>query len=47
MLNVGRVLSRAQLEDKLYAWGNEVESNAVEVHLLKFCHLFIHKPVDY
>ena len=33
MLNVGRVLSRAQLEDKLYAWGNEVESNAVEVHI--------------
>lgn len=24
---------RAQLEDKLYAWGNEVESNAVEVHI--------------
>jgi two-component system OmpR family response regulator/two-component system response regulator QseB len=33
MLNMGRVLSRAQLEDKLYAWGNEVESNAVEVHI--------------
>lgn len=33
MLNVGRVLSRAQLEDKLYAWGQEVESNTVEVHI--------------
>jgi two-component system OmpR family response regulator/two-component system response regulator QseB len=33
MLNVGRVLSRAQLEDKLYAWGQEVESNTVEVHV--------------
>ena len=33
MLNAGRVLSRAQLEDKLYAWGQEVESNAVEVHI--------------
>jgi DNA-binding response OmpR family regulator len=27
----GSILSRAQLEDKLYAWGNEVESDAVEV----------------
>lgn len=29
----GRVLSREQLEDKLYAWGDEVSSNAVEVHI--------------
>jgi two-component system OmpR family response regulator/two-component system response regulator QseB len=27
------VLSRAQLEEKLYAWGEEVESNAIEVHI--------------
>jgi DNA-binding response OmpR family regulator len=27
----GAILSRAQLEDRLYAWGNEVESNAVDV----------------
>lgn len=33
MLNVGRVLSREQLEQHLYAWGQEVESNAVEVHV--------------
>ena len=33
MLAQGRVLSRAQLEEKLYAWGDEVESNAVEVHV--------------
>ncbi len=33
MLNAGRVLSRGQLEEKLYAWGDEVESNAVEVHI--------------
>ena len=33
MLNAGRVLSRKQLEDRLYAWGEEVESNAVEVHV--------------
>lgn len=33
MLNAGRVLSRAQLEDALYPWGQEVESNTVEVHI--------------
>lgn len=33
MLAVGRVLSRAQLEERLYAWGEEVESNAIEVHI--------------
>ncbi len=33
ILNAGKVLSRAQLEDKLYAWGQEVESNTVEVHI--------------
>jgi len=27
------VLSRAQLEDRLYGWNDAVESNAVEVHL--------------
>lgn len=25
--------SRAQIEDKLYGWDQEVESNAVEVHI--------------
>jgi two-component system, OmpR family, response regulator QseB len=29
----GTVLSRAQLEDRLYGWDTEVESNAVEVHI--------------
>lgn len=33
MLNAGRVLSREQLEQRLYSWGQEVESNAVEVHV--------------
>jgi DNA-binding response OmpR family regulator len=33
MLNAGRVLSREQLEERLYSWGREVESNAVEVHV--------------
>jgi two-component system, OmpR family, response regulator len=29
----GVVFSRRQLEEKLYGWGEEVESNAVEVHI--------------
>lgn len=33
MLNAGRVLSRAQIEQQLYAWGEEIESNAIEVHV--------------
>jgi DNA-binding response OmpR family regulator len=32
-LNAGRVLSRQQLEERLYAWGEEVESNVLEVHI--------------
>ena len=33
MENAGRIQSRAQLENKLYEWGEEVASNAVEVHV--------------
>ncbi len=33
LLNAGRVLSREQLEQHLYRWGHEVESNAIEVHI--------------
>jgi len=33
MEHPGRILSRAQLEERLYGWGEEVESNAVEVHI--------------
>jgi two-component system response regulator QseB len=29
----GQVLSRSQLEERLYGWGEEVESNTVDVHL--------------
>ena len=29
----GAILSRAQLEEKLYGWNESVESNAVEVHI--------------
>lgn len=32
-LNAGRVLSRDRLEQTLYGWGEEVESNAIEVHI--------------
>ena len=33
LLSAGKVLSRARLEEQLYAWGEEIESNAVEVHI--------------
>lgn len=33
MLNAGRVMSREQLEQQMYSWGYEVESNAIEVHI--------------
>lgn len=29
----GRVLSRAFLEEKLYSWSNEIESNTIEVYI--------------
>jgi len=29
----GAALSKAQLEERLYRWGEEVESNAIEVHV--------------
>jgi len=33
MLNPDRVLSREQIEQHLYSWGQEVDSNAIEVHI--------------
>jgi two-component system response regulator QseB len=33
MARPGAILSRAQLEEKLYGWDEEIESNAVDVHL--------------
>ncbi len=33
MQNQGKVASRARLEETLYAWNTEVESNTVEVHI--------------
>ena len=31
--NPGVIYSRSQLEEKIYSWNDEVESNAVEVHI--------------
>jgi two-component system OmpR family response regulator/two-component system response regulator QseB len=33
MQNQGKVASRARLEETLYAWNSEVESNTIEVHI--------------
>lgn len=33
MMRVGHVLTRSQLEEQLYGWGEEIDSNAVEVHI--------------
>ena len=33
MENVGRVQTRSILENRLYGWGEEVSSNALEVHI--------------
>ncbi|HVE44450.1 MAG TPA: response regulator [Gammaproteobacteria bacterium] len=44
--NVGRVLSREHLTQSLYGWGEEVDSNALEVHVhnlrKRFGQEFIH-----
>lgn len=33
MENAGKVLSKQQLESRLYSWGEDVSSNTVEVHI--------------
>lgn len=33
MENHGRILSKSQIEDKLYGWNMEIESNTIEVHM--------------
>jgi len=33
MMRPGAILSRSQLEDRLYGWGGEIESNAIEVYV--------------
>jgi DNA-binding response OmpR family regulator len=31
--NQGKVITRERLEEQLYSWNKEVESNAIEVHI--------------
>ncbi|MFC5386520.1 response regulator [Aquamicrobium segne] len=33
MVHPGQILSRSRIEEKLYGWQEEIESNAVEVHI--------------
>jgi len=33
MLNAGRVQTREQLMERLYGWGEEIESNTIDVHV--------------
>ena len=33
MLRRQHIVKRAQIEEALYGWGDEVESNAIEVHI--------------
>ncbi len=33
MENIGRIQTKAALENKLYSWGEEISSNAIEVHI--------------
>lgn len=33
MGNAGKILSKQQLESKLYSWGEDLSSNAIEVHI--------------
>ena len=37
LIRPGAILARSELEDRLYGWGNEVESNAIEflIHALR------------
>jgi two-component system OmpR family response regulator/two-component system response regulator QseB len=46
MLNAGKVLSRTQLEEQLYAWGDEIESNTVEVHIHHLRRKFFPKLIE-
>ena len=33
MMNKNKILSKQVIEDKIYSWDEEVQSNAVEVHI--------------
>jgi two-component system OmpR family response regulator len=42
----GQVLSKTQLEERLYAFGAEVESNAIEVHVSRLRKKLGHAVVE-
>jgi DNA-binding response OmpR family regulator len=41
MRRPGAILSRAQLEEQLYDWGTEIESNVLEVHIHRLRHKLV------
>lgn len=43
--NMGRVLSREQLTQTLYGWGDEIDSNALEVHIHNLRKKFGHNMI--
>ncbi len=43
--NIGRVLSREQLTQTLYGWGDEIDSNALEVHIHNLRKKFGHQVI--
>lgn len=43
--NPGSIYSRSQLEEKVYGWSDEVESNAVEVHIHMIRRIFGPKTI--
>ncbi len=45
LMHRGRVQTRHQLQDALYSWGEEIESNAVEVHIHHLRRKFGKSPI--
>jgi DNA-binding response OmpR family regulator len=45
MENAGRVITRSQLEQALYGWSGEIESNTVEVHIHHIRKKLEHNPI--
>ena len=46
MRSAGRVLSREQLEQQMYSWGLEVESNTIEVHVSRLRKKLGHEVIE-
>lgn len=42
----GQVISKAQMEERLYAFGTEVESNTIEVHISRLRKKLGHSAID-